>query len=445
MASYRHTHQWRRCLSFLVLIPICISYGGKNKTLHAAPLLQNMDIIFVQQEESTSRAPHGFQNIYVMDKEGTQVTQLTFNTQHKHYEHAALSPDHKYLAVNYYVRDSSGPPRSLLWILDLEGQTEVQLLPHFHSVGDGGIDWDREGFLYFAASETKPQGRDTREVYKIRYDGTTLTQLTHTPHGEADVSVSEDGSLLTYVKAVPTPPFGGRTEIWVMQTDGSAQRRVYTSGQIKTASAHDPEFSPDSSKIIFSQVNPRYKNYPNRPNYNTAHDLYIINIDGTGLQRITPEGAIQIVPDWQDSTLLYTEINEGENYKGLMLINADGSGRRRIGPPGARMGKWCPPRLPPPVLSNEPTESAYQKSAESQTVRTKAKANHDHLQERREKIRQKMQEVRQGINRWHSEGKDPSDVGRMMSEEFAPFIHAGRIDEAERVIDQVLRVLTNDE
>lgn len=302
------------------------------------------EIVFVRSSTGEVNRPNLADNVFVMSASGSGVTQLTFNKRPVRYEHAVISPDRRYLALNYHVRGSGRRPSSLLWVLDFEAGTEAQLVPDFISAGSGGIDWDLEGRLYFAAESERPRRGDGRDVYRIRADGTDLERLTETPEGEADVAVSEDGRFVTFVRAVMQPPRGGHTELWAMQSDGTDPRRVYTSGRIRVESAHDPEFSPDAKALVFSQVNPRHRNF--RRSFDTAHDIFTIGIDGTARTRLTPEGGIQIIPDWLAGRVLYTEYNEAEDYTGLAILELSSRDRVRIGPSGARAGKWIAPLQP---------------------------------------------------------------------------------------------------
>jgi Tol biopolymer transport system component len=133
-----------------------------------------------------------------------------------------------------------------------------------------------------------------------------------------------------------------------MDTDGRNQRLVYDVGEIDPEragdfiGAADPTPSPDGRQLVFSMENPRHKNYPNISGLNTAHDLYVVNIDGSGLRRLTAEGPISIIPDWQGNEIVYTEINEAEDYRGISVVRQDDTGKRRLGPGNA--AKWLRPR-----------------------------------------------------------------------------------------------------
>lgn len=314
------------------------------QSVRLGTLAPDAAIVFVRAADGEVDRPGATDDVWAMAADGTNPTQLTFNQRAIRYEHAAISPDRRFLAVNYHVSDG-GPRqrRSLLWVYDLTAGRGAQLVPDFHSAGSGGIDWDGEGRLYFAAAPDPPRGSNPGDVYRVRWDGSGLERLTDTPELEADVAVSEDGSRVAFVRAVRQPP-RGYTELWTMKADGTDLRRVYTSGTIREASAHDPEFAPDGRGLVFSQVNARFRNFPRT--FNTAHDVWVIDGEGGSPRRITPEGGIQIIPDWLGDRVLHTDFNEAEGYVGLAIVDVASGERKRIGPAGARAGKWIPARRP---------------------------------------------------------------------------------------------------
>jgi len=287
--------------------------------------------------------------IYAMDHRGGNVTQITCERP-RQYEHVAVSFDRRFIVANEQLPNPTNQPggKSVILLYDLERGTEEQLVPDFKTAGNGGVDWDANGSIYFAAQEkdvvANPQTPEdhiknavANDVYKIRRDGTGLLRLTQTTDGgEADVGVSPDGSLVSYIREVINFPGENHTEVWVINPDGSHPRMIYKGGLVRKASVHDPEISPDNKQVAFSKVNPDFKNFPDNPAANTAHDLYVINLDGTGLRRVTRPGPISIIPNWKDSLILYTEINEAAQYAGISIVSDQGSdqmpGRIRSGP-----------------------------------------------------------------------------------------------------------------
>jgi Tol biopolymer transport system component len=310
--------------------------------------------------------------IYVMDSCGGSVTQITLENP-RNYHHAVVSFDHRYVAANQSL-ESSGEPggNSILWIFDLQNGTEARLVPKFKTAGNGGVDWDRDGLIYFAAKEKdvvkKPRTVDdfianaaANDVYRIRFDGTGLERLVMTTdRGESDVSVSSDGSLVAFNATFLDPP-NDVMEIWVANADGTNPQLVFIGGKPAEEGVFDPSIilSTPNDKVVFSQVNPNV--LPNFPNSaNTAHDLWVKDANGTPNTtgaRITDPGPISIIPDWrEDDLIVYTELDDQdpdgqgvEDYLGTSLVNTDGTlvvpARIRF---GASNAAWIPlDQIPP--------------------------------------------------------------------------------------------------
>lgn len=277
--------------------------------------------------------------IYVMDRNGQNVEQITFGRSRR-FEHAAISYDRRYLVANEH-----GDPKrpSILWLFDLQNGTEVQLVPNFAIAGEGGVDWDPQGFIYFAGLTEQRRGPNT-DIYRIKFDGTGLQRLTQGGAAHFDVSTSSDGRLICYVKVVKIGTPEMYTELWMAASNGDNARLVYRAGKVRVASAHDPEFSPDNKKIVFSMVNSSVPpNFPKHAEGSTAHDLYTINIDGTGLARLTEPGPISIIPDWKGDLIVYTELSDRGNYRGTAVVSANGKDQKpRRTMRGANSAKWIP-------------------------------------------------------------------------------------------------------
>ena len=93
---------------------------------------------------------------------------------------------------------------------------------------------------------------------------------------------SPDGKLIAF-----TSNREGQPQIYVMNADGSGKKQV-TSNR---ASNFAPFFHPDGRRIIFSS-NVETRNEKGRPSFH----LYLVNDDGTGLERITTEGRFNSFP-----------------------------------------------------------------------------------------------------------------------------------------------------
>lgn len=335
----------------LLLAPLVPTCGGSdepgepNPTSPFRAIPAGAEIVF-----------HQDRSIFVMDRTGQNVTQITFDTP-RNYEHVAVSHDRNLVIANEQLPNPSGDPggRSVLWLYDLVRGTETRLLPDFVTAGNGGVAFGPDGFIYFAAKErdvfSNPSTPEeflanaaANDVYRMRPEGSGLQRLTRTTdRGEADVSVSADGTLVAFMALVVTPP-GDVTEVSVTRSDGTQPRVVFSGGAPGVDSVHDPELSPDNTRLIFSRVNPNVPpNFPDIPAANTAHDLYSVALDGSALTRLTAPGPIAIVPHWQGSEIVYLELSDSDDYLGISVISplaTDQSGRRIR--QGGGIARWIP-------------------------------------------------------------------------------------------------------
>jgi len=128
------------------------------------------------------------------------------------------------------------------------------------------------------------------DIYTMSVDGSHLKRLTTTLGYDGGPFFSPDGKQIVYRAWHPQTAADSsdyrsliaqnlvrpvRMDIWVMDADGSHQRRVTDLGGASFA----PYFHPDGKRIMFASnyKNPRSRNF----------DLYLVNADGSGLEQIT--------------------------------------------------------------------------------------------------------------------------------------------------------------
>ena len=129
------------------------------------------------------------------------------------------------------------------------------------------------------------------EIYSMNDDGTDVKRLTNAPGPDGGAFFSADGTKIVFrgrhfepgpdldkyfalLKKALWKPTG--LDVYVMNRDGSNLTQVTKNvGGANWA----PFFSPDGKKIIFASnmKDPRGGNF----------DLYLINVDGTGLEQVT--------------------------------------------------------------------------------------------------------------------------------------------------------------
>jgi TolB protein len=227
-------------------------------------------------------------------------------------------------------------------------------------------------------------------VFTINSDGSGARQLTHPRRGTVDdqPSWAPDGSLIAFNRLQE----GGLSHVWVMAPDGTGRRpvgRLCPPGADEQMCADDANasFSPDSSRIAFTQSTGRVKQDPqgegwiehsalavmNRdgsgrrtvfqgaafsgdlqypvfsPNGEQLvfervvssfakpagkHAVYVVGLDGSGLRRLTrwfeSDGDN---PDWSPNgkwILFHSHVDDARGQSQYFLIRPDGTGRRQI-------------------------------------------------------------------------------------------------------------------
>jgi Tol biopolymer transport system component len=133
---------------------------------------------------------------------------------------------------------------------------------------------------------------------------------------------------------------GGRSDIFVVQPDGSGLKNVTHDA----AGEANAVWSPDGTRIAFlrSEVTAG------------TSDVYVIDADGTGLEQVTRSGHVGSGPTWSPDGTRLAYVDEG-----LRVIGVDGADARllvegRVGDPTwSPDGKWIAYSLSEPTSRDE--------------------------------------------------------------------------------------------
>ena len=159
------------------------------------------------------------------------------------------------------------------------------------------------------------------EIYVMNPDGSKKRRLTHAAVGSVNVepSWSPDGRRIVFVH-------GGRCgincvlkgQLYVMNTDGSSQRRLTNN----RGSDGNPAWSPDSQYVAFDRC----------PNSGCDKaDIYIIRPDGTGERPLTRDGR-SALPAWSPAgtKIAFTRASADGDRADIYVMNKDGSGQHNL-------------------------------------------------------------------------------------------------------------------
>lgn len=165
---------------------------------------------------------------------------------------------------------------------------------------------------------------ESQQIFAMRADGTGEVQLTRTGSNRC-ARWSPDGRRIAVVSVretlSPSAPAEFTSELYVMNADGSDERRITTGANAVPCA----NWSPDGRRIVYSA---RYQAAGNRPN------LYIVEADGSKLTRLTTSAEwFDMLPAWSpDGRSIAFSSNRGGQVQ-IRVIDPDGARLRTVPTP----------------------------------------------------------------------------------------------------------------
>jgi len=171
------------------------------------------------------------------------------------------------------------------------------------------------------------------DIFSADPDGSNIERLTDSEGYDAEATVSPQMDKIVF-----TSTRDGDPEIYVMDIDGSNQKRL----TFQKGYDGGPFFSPDGSKIVFRASRP--KTEKDLEDYNdlvenglvrpTALEIYVMDSDGKNMKQLTNYGKASFAPYFHpgmEKIIFSSNVNSetGRNFD-LYMINIDGSGLEQI-------------------------------------------------------------------------------------------------------------------
>jgi len=158
-----------------------------------------------------------------------------------------------------------------------------------------------------------------RAIWVMNADGSNALQVARSENVSVP-SWSPDGSTIAYAARAD-----GRTEIHLVNPDGSSDRIVHAQGAEGTFSIFSAQFSPDGTQILFDRGT------------DSGFDIFVMDTDGTNVRRVTTTGS-DYDPHWSpDGTQIVFTRQEVVEASGrsvatsdIFVMKADGSDVRRL-------------------------------------------------------------------------------------------------------------------
>jgi TolB protein len=217
-------------------------------------------IVFVS--DRNSRSHHDVKEVYLMDYDGKNVTQLTSHGG------TAISPsmslDGRYLLYSLISNTDMRRRNNNLYLMDLKTK-EAKVISSKDGINSGAIfKPDSKSILLTLTSS------GNAEIYEMELETKTLRKITNHFASDVDPSITVDGKLMTFLS-----DRAGKAMIYTMDPSVEEKnvKRISYVGQFNAT----PRFSPDGSEIVFASW------------LDNSFDLFRIGSDGAGLSRLTKD------------------------------------------------------------------------------------------------------------------------------------------------------------
>jgi Tol biopolymer transport system component len=297
---------------------VMLTDGGENAEAYFS--FDGSSLIF-----QSTRPPYGCDQIFIMGTDGSDLGLVSTGSGRTTCGYF-LPGDQRILYSSTHLGDPECPPRpdfsrGYVWPID----------PNY-DIFTANPDGSRVARLtdtpgYDAEATISPAGdrivftsmrNGDLDIYTMSIDGSDVRQLTAGIGYDGGPFFSPDGARIVYRTRHPSDPEEiadyrallaenlirpSKLEVWVMDADGSDKRQVTDLG----VAAFAPFFHPLGERIIFSSNHgdPAGREF----------ELFMINLDGTGLEQITHSKGFDGFPMWAPDRETFVFCSNRHNSK----------------------------------------------------------------------------------------------------------------------------------
>jgi len=266
----------------------------------------------------------GQTQIFAILPDGTGRQQLTTVSDN---QFPAWTPDGTRMAFA-----SMRTGNSEIWTMNADGSNQTQLT--FNTLGGNFTpEWSRDGGRIAFASLLDSVGHP--EVWVMNADGTGAQQLTFTPTSPTGPTWSllptwsPDGSTIAYASTIT-----GTTQIWIIDADGSNPVQMTNGNGPAYPDSNAPQWSRDGSQIVF------WSGFESQ-----FGEVWVMNADGTNKRKLTEttDPFNSDNPEWSpDGTKIIFDSNRaGPGMIEVWMMDADGANVQLL-TTGSGQTSWQP-------------------------------------------------------------------------------------------------------
>ncbi len=254
----------------------------------------------------------GYQNsnydIYTMDADGNNRVRVTNTSSNVINLSPTWSPDGKKIAFAR-LNNATGREKGI-YTINADGSGQKRLTNSDGLGEDLAPVWSPDGqkIAYFTSNNNQEQ------IIVINSSGGELKTLTADSYRSVLPDWSPNGQKIVYA-STQNIEGNGRFEIFTMNPDGSGKKRLTVNSNSDDLA---PRWSPDGKKIVFTSL---------RSGKNL---IYVMNADGSNVKKVSDQPGFG--PTWSpDGKMIMFTVQQGNNTNTeLYVVNLDGSGLTRV-------------------------------------------------------------------------------------------------------------------
>ena len=217
----------------------------------------------------------GDDEIYVMNSDGSEIIQLTFNNADD--GQPAWSPDGSqivFASIRDPVPGYEGPPPEI-YVMGADGAKQIRLTNN--NLSDHSPAWSPDGEKIAFTTSHFSYEKGSR-INTMNPDGSEITLLVDLPGDDLGPEWSPDGSRLVFFSQYPKT-----TSVFLVNADGSDVKQL----TVGRDTHHDPVWSPDGKWLVFSSYG------------DEGDDLMVQEVDGSIRITITNSPDVkELSPIW---------------------------------------------------------------------------------------------------------------------------------------------------
>src|SRR3989454_917201 len=271
----------------------------------------------------------GNYELYAINPDGTGVTRLTsnaFSDRESNWQPISVTPLPGISINDVTLTGNGSGTKNFDFTVTRSGDTSITSSANFATADGTATVADSDyvansGTLSFAAGETTKTitivvNGDTTvepdETFSVNLSNCVGCIITDS-HGVGTILV---GQAVSNGKIAFVSDRDGNNEIYTMNVDGTGVARL----TVNVASDVSPTWSPDGSKIAFVS------------NRDGNNEIYTMNADGTGVTRLTTSTSEDSSPAWSPdgSKIAFQTNRDSFSNPDIYVMNVDGSGQTRL-------------------------------------------------------------------------------------------------------------------